>query len=150
VDPLTVRSPFVVGGRVNEAGATSLEVVFADGTSEPVTLGDGGFFVFAVSNEHLADAHRHGLSLVATDAAGAEIARTRVPPTDVTSPEDHDANQPIFVSTISTQRDFTKVLGVEGHVNVGGAVSLELRYPDGTVADVPLEADGSYRYDLPA
>src|SRR5205823_10318684 len=70
VDPVTVRSPLVVGGRVNEAGATSLEAVFADGASEPVTVGDGGFFVFAVSDEHLAEAHRHGLSLVATDAAG--------------------------------------------------------------------------------
>ena len=35
-------------------------------------------------------------------------------------------------------------------MNVGGAVSLELRSPDGTVANVPLDADGSYRYDLPA
>lgn len=149
VDPVTVRSPFVVGGRVNGAGATSLDAIFVDGTSQGVTLGDGGFFVFAVSDEHLADAHRHGLSLVATDASGADVATTRVPATDVTSPEDHDANQPIYVSTISTQSDFTMVLGIEGHVNVGDAVSLELRYPDGTVADVPLDTDGSYRYDLP-
>ncbi len=149
VDPVTIHSRFVVGGRVNAAGATSLEAVFLDGTTQPVTLGEGGFFVFAVSDGRLADAHRHGLSLVAAGAGGTEIATAQVPATDFTSPEAHDANQPIFVSTISTQNDFTKVLGIEGHVNVAGVVSLELRYPDGAVVDVPIDADGRYHYDLP-
>jgi hypothetical protein len=149
VDPVTIESPFIVGGRVNVAGVTSLEAVFADGSGQAVTIGDGGFYVFAVSDEHLADAHRHGLSLVATDVAGAEVATTTVPATDFTSPEDHDANQPIFVSTISTQNDFTKVLGIEGRVNVAGAVLLELRYPDGAIVDVPLDPHGRFHYDLP-
>ncbi len=150
VDPITIHSPFVVGGRVNVAGATSLDAVFPDGADQPVTLGDGGFFVFAVTAEHLTEAHRSGFSLEATDAAGAVVASADVPATDFTDPEVQDAKQPIFVSTISTQTDFTKVLGIEGSVNVAGAVSLELHYPDGTVVDVPLRTSGSYQFDLPA
>ena len=150
VDPVTIDSPFVVGGRVNVAGAASLEAVFRDVVRQPVTLGDGGFFVFAVSPAHLADAHRHGLSLVAVDEAGGQIASADVPATDFTNPEDQDHKQPIFVSTISTESDFTKVLGIEGSVNVPGAVTLELHYPDGSVIDIPIRANGSYHYDLPA
>jgi hypothetical protein len=149
VDPVTIRSPFVVGGRVNAPGAVSLDAVFADGTHLPVTLGDDGFYVFAVTADRLPDAHRSGLSLVATDAGGAIVATADVPPTDFSDPEAQDAKQPIFVSTISTHTDLTKVLGIEGSVNVPRAASLHLRYPDGTVAEIPLEPDGTYRYDLP-
>jgi hypothetical protein len=41
------------------------------------------------------------------------------------------------------------VLGVEGSVNVAGAATLELRYPDGYTAEIPMTAGGRYRYDLP-
>jgi len=149
VDPVTTRSPFVVGGRVDVSGATSLQATFADGSRQSVTLGDDGFFVFAVASESLPDAHRHGVKLVAADAAGMQIASVDVPPTDFSDPENQDAKQPIFVSTISTQNDLTKVLGVEGSVNIPGAVTLELRYPDDTTVEIPLAVDGSYRYDLP-
>lgn len=150
VDPVTKRSPFIVGGRVNEPGAAALEAVFHDGTHQQVTLGDGGFFVFAVLGDDLVDAHRHGLSLVVSDSTGGQIASAVAPATDFTKPEEQDAKQPIFVSTISTQRDFTRVLGIEGSVNVVGAASLELQYPDGTVVQVRLAASGRYHYDLPA
>jgi hypothetical protein len=148
-DPLTTSSPFVVGGRVNVSGATSLRATFADGSTQPIALGDDGFFVFAVATDQLSQAHLHGMKLVAADAAGTEIASVDVPPTDFSDPEKQDAKQPIFVSTISTESDLTKVLGVEGSVNIPGAVTLELRYPDGTTVAIPLAADGSYRYDLP-
>ncbi len=148
-DPITTSSPFIVGGRVNVNGATALRATFSDGRSQSVTLGDDGFFVFAVAPGHLTDAHLHGLQLAADDGAGAEIASARVPPTDFSNPDEQDAAQPIFVSTISTENDFTKVLGVEGTVNVPGAATLELRYPDGTTVDIPLRAGGHYRYDLP-
>jgi hypothetical protein len=148
-DHLTTSSPFVVGGRVNVSGAASLRATFADGTTQPITLGDDGFFVFAVATDQLSEAHLHGVKLVAADAAGTEIASVDVPPTDFSNPEKQDAKQPIFVSTISTESDLTKVLGVEGSVNIPGAVTLELMYPDGTTVGIPLEADGSYRYDLP-
>ncbi len=150
VDPITIHSPFVVGGRVNVSGVVSLDAVFRDGTREPVMLGEDGFYIFAVSTARLPDAHRHGLSLAASDEAGAAIASADVPATDFGDPRAQDARQPIFVSTISTHSDFTKVLGVEGRVNAPGAATLELQYPDGTVIDVPLEADAGYHYDLPA
>ncbi len=149
VDPVTTSSPFVVGGRVNVTGATSLEATFADGGTQSITLGDDGFFVFAVATDQLSEAHEHGVTLVAADSAGAQIASVDVPPTDFSDPEKQDAKQPIFVSTISTENDLTKVLGVEGSVNIPGAVTLELRYPDDTAVTIPLAADGTYRYDLP-
>jgi hypothetical protein len=149
VDPVTTSSPFVVGGRINVSGATALHATFADGSTQSVTLGDSGFFVFAVAADHLTEAHLHGVELAATDGSGKEIASVRVPPTDFSNPDEQDAKQPIFVSTISTEDDFTKVLGVEGSVNIPGAATLELRYPDGTTVAIPLDADGRYRYDLP-
>ena len=149
VDPITIYSSFVVGGRVNVSGVVSLDAVFRDGTREPVTLGEDGFYVFAVSTARLPDAHRHGLSLVASDEAGLAIASADVPATDFNDPQAQDARERIFVSTISTHSDFTKVIGIEGSVNVPGAATLELHYPDGTVFDVPLEGNGDYHYDLP-
>jgi hypothetical protein len=149
VDPVTTSSPFVVGGRVNVGGATSLQATFADGSTQSIVLGDDGFFVFAVATEELTEAHQQGVRLVATDIAGMEIASVDVPPTDFSNPAKQDARQPIFVSTISTQNDLTRVLGVEGSVNIAGAVNLELSYPDGTTVDIPLTADGHYHYDLP-
>jgi hypothetical protein len=148
-DPVTTSSPFVVGGRVNVSGATFLRATFADGTTQSIPLGDDGFFVFAVATDQLSEAHLHGVKLVASDAAGMEIASVDIPPTDFSDPEQQDAKQPIFASTISTESDLTKVLGVEGSVNIPGAVALELRYPDGTAVAIPIAADGSYRYDLP-
>jgi hypothetical protein len=149
-DPLTEASPIVAGGRVNASRAASLRAEFDDGSLQAVPIGIDGFFVFAVRPDHLAQAHRHGITLIAAGADGQQVASEQVPPTDFTDPEEQDAKQPIFVSTISMQDDLTKVLGVEGSVNVRGAASLELRYPDGTTVDIPLQADGRYRYDLPA
>jgi hypothetical protein len=57
---------------------------------------------------------------------------------------------PIFVSTISTQEDFTKVLGVEGRVNVDDTTRLELRYPDATTVRIPIDGHGRYHYLLPS
>ena len=39
---------------------------------------------------------------------------------------------------------------VEGSVNVAGATTLELQYPDGTTTPVALAADGTFRLDIPA
>jgi hypothetical protein len=149
VDPVTTRSPFVIGGRVNVGGATAIHAVFADGSAQSITFGDNDFFVFAVCTDHLTEAHLEGMKLVATDVDGTEIASVDIPATDFTNPAKQDAKQPIFVSTISTDDDLTKVLGVDGSVNIHGAATLELTYPDGTVVQIPLATDGRYRYDLP-
>lgn len=149
VDPLTMASPIVVGGRVNALGAAALHVEFEDGSLRSIPLGTDGFFVFAVTADDLTQAHRHGMMIVASDADGLQVATAQVPRTDFSDPLEQDAKQPIFVSTISVQDDLTQVLGIEGSVNVSGAASLELRYPDGTIVDIPLGADGHYRFDLP-
>ncbi|MEO8477560.1 MAG: hypothetical protein ABI572_11005 [Actinomycetota bacterium] len=149
VDPITFDSPIVVGGRVNAPGATSLESVYEDGVRQALTLEAGGYYVFAVPADHLTSAHRHGFALVAWGADGTQLATANVPATDFADPEVRDAKEPIFVSTISTHRDYTLVLGIEGSVNVSGARSLDLKYPDETVVHVPLDADGNYRYLLP-
>jgi hypothetical protein len=149
-DPVTPRSPIEVGGRVNVA-ATSLEVRFADGQTAPIQLGANGFYLYEVPRAQLETAHIDGFDLTAYDAAGGPpVASATAPPTDFTDPADMDRSMPIFVSTISTHEDFTKVLGVEGSVNVGGARRLELRYPDGEVVRIPIRSDGTYHYDLPA
>jgi hypothetical protein len=103
-----------------------------------------------VPREQVETAHIDGFDLVAYDAAGASLASATAPPTDFSDPGVMDREMPIFVSTISTQSDFRKVLGVEGSVNVPGAVALELHYPDGSFVDVPLRTNGTYHYDLPA
>lgn len=149
VDPITLDSPIVVGGRVNAGAVTSLTATFADGSSQAVPLGDDGYFIFRVAPEHLRSTHLDGATLSAADASGQQIATGSVPPSDFTDPRDADRRQPIFVSTISTHDDFTKVLGVEGRVNLSGAATLELRYPDGTTVAVALDHEGRYHYDVP-
>jgi hypothetical protein len=147
-DPVTPRSPIEVGGRVNVA-ATSLQARFADGRTAPIPLGADGFYVYEVPRQQVQTAHIDGFDLIAYDAAGATIASATAPPTDFSDPADMDRSMPIFVSTISTHEDFTKVLGIEGSVNVDGARRLELQYPDGAVVRIPIRSDGTYHYDLP-
>jgi len=60
-----------------------------------------------------------------------------------------DHAQPIFVSTISSSDDLTVVLGVEGSLNVAGAATFELEYPDGTTVMIPVGPNGAYQYMLP-
>jgi hypothetical protein len=147
-DPQSSTTPVTIGGRVNAEGPADLSIRYADGTENPIPFGQDHFYVFDVPPSKLASVHAEGFELVARDSSGSAVARGKVPADfdDVAS----DELQPIFVSTISDQSDFTKVLGVEGTVNVAGAESLELVYPDGTRVDVPLRADGSYRIELPS
>jgi len=146
-DPITPSSPVTIGGRVNVASA-SLAIVYADGTEHAIPFGTDHFFIFDVPAPKLAAVHSHAFDLVARSASGSEVAKASVPA--VAPDSGLDADQPIFVSTISDGDDLTKVLGIEGSVNVEGAVRLELVFPDGSRVEVPLAADGSYRIDLPA
>jgi hypothetical protein len=148
-DPITASSPIVVGGRVNVAAST-LEARFADGATEPIALGTDGFYLFVVPAGELAGAHANGFELQARDATDLVTGSSSVPPSDTRSPRATDRLMPIFVSTISTHEDFTKVLGVEGRVNVEGATRLELRYPDMTTVRIPIDEQGRYHYLLPA
>jgi hypothetical protein len=154
--PIDITVPFVsgsastltVGGRVNAETATDLAIRYADGSEDPIPFGEDHYFLFDVPASKLDLARSAGFELIARDATGAQVAKGVVPPDFDSEPGEETA--PIYVSTISTGDDFTKVLGIEGIVNAKGAVSLELRYPDGTVVRVPIANDGSYRLDLPA
>jgi hypothetical protein len=142
-------SPVAVGGRVNAESGTSLEVVYADGSSEPIPLGDDRYFLFEIPAAHRASVHASGLELVARDEHGSVLARTTVP-ADWDDPAVPDDQAPLYVSTRSDESDFTKVYGLEGHVSAPGATRLELAYSDGTRVSIPLQADGSYEYTVAA
>jgi hypothetical protein len=148
-DPVTEQSPVTMAGRVNADGAASLQVQYGDGSSDAIALGEDGFFVFDVPAAHLTTVHRDAFSLVALDAQGNEVARADVPAVDPEPEGPIDDPAPITVDTISDGSDYTKVLGVRGVVNAEGAVTLEFRYPDGTVVRVDVHPDGSYDLAIP-
>ena len=148
-DPIRDDSPVTIGGRVDVSGAAELDIRYADGTTQPIDLGDDRFFVFDIPADRLADVHRSAFELEAIGSDGTVVGTTQIPPV---APEDQSLNDrmPIYVETMSNGDDFTKLLGVKGSVNVAGATSLELHYPNGTVVQIPIATDGSYRYDIPS
>jgi hypothetical protein len=77
------------------------------------------------------------------------VGRANVP-ADWDDPAVPDDQAPLYVGTRSDQSDFTKVYGLEGHVSAPGASRLELEYGDGTRDVIPIQADGSYEYAVPA
>jgi len=149
-DPVTNTSPVTIGGRVNTAGASSIEIRYGDGSSGSIPLESGGFFVYEVPAGHLAVIHGSDFQLVAIAQDGTEVATAHVPAIGEEPEGPVEDPAPITVDTISDASDFTKVLGVRGRVNAEGAVSLEFQYPDGTVVSVPIQEDGSYDFDIPA
>jgi hypothetical protein len=142
-------SPVVVGGRVNAEEGASLHVRYADGSSDPVPLGDDRYFLFEIPAAQRASVHASGLELVAYDRGGAVVGRATVP-ADWDDPAVPDDQAPLYVGTRSDESDFTKVYGLEGHVSAPGASRLELEYGDGTRDVIPIQADGSYEYAVPA
>ena len=142
-------SPVVVGGRVNAEAGASLQVRYADGSSDPIPLGDDRYFLFEIAAAQRASVHASGLELVAHDESGAVVARATVP-ADWDDAAVPDEQSPLYVSTRSEASDFTKVYGLEGHVSAPGATRLELEYGDGTRAAIPIQPDGSYDYAVPA
>ena len=139
----------VLGGRVNDPAGSSVEAVYADGATDAIRLGEDRYFLFEVPAEHRASAHASGLELVVRSGAGSVVGRTKIP-ADWDDPAVPDERAPLYVSTRSDESDFTKVYGLEGHVSAAGATRVELDYGDGTRVTIPLRADGSYEYTLPA
>ena len=148
-DQAGLDSPVVVGGRINAAAGASVQVVYADGSSDPIPLGEDHYFLFEIPAAHRASAHASGLELVAHDENGAVVGRATVP-ADWDDPAVPDEQAPLYVSTRSDESDFTKVYGLEGHVSAPKAARLELDYGDGTRVSIPLQADGSYEYTVPS
>ena len=144
------ESPVVVGGRINAEAGASLEALYADGSSDPVPLGEERYFIFEVPAQHRPSVHASGLQLIARGADGSVVGRAAVP-ADWDDPAVPDEQAPLYVSTRSDESDFTKVYGLEGHVGAAGAAMLELNYGDGsTPVSIPLKPDGSYEYTLPS
>jgi hypothetical protein len=148
-DPVTGDSPVTIGGHVNATGVSAVQVRYADGATDPVTVGDEGFFVFEVPAAHVASVHASDFAIVGLGQDGQEVVEVPVPAIGEEPATPAEDTAPITVDTISDGSDFTKVLGVRGKVNADGAVSLRFRYPDGTTIDVPVKADGSYTFDIP-
>jgi hypothetical protein len=143
-------SPLLVGGRANDDRVATLEVRWADGSVDPVAFGLDRAFLLEVPSAQHAAALAKGVTLVARDKAGAAVATVHVPPLRDDDPTGtaHDVKQKLVLTTISDGDDLTRVLGVEGRVNVTG-VRLELRFPDGSSIGVPVESDGTFRLMLP-
>jgi hypothetical protein len=147
--PVTAHSPVTIGGRVNAADASSLEIRYGGGGSDPIALGDNGFFIFDVPAEQLGSVHAADFSIVGLDDQGREVARASVPAIGEEPAGPIVDNAPITVDTISNRSDLTQVCGVRARVNAQGAVSLEFRYPDGKIVQVPIDEDGNYSFDIP-
>ena len=143
------QSPVVIGGRVNEAAGVRLEAQYADGSSDEIPLGEQRYFLFEAPPAHRASVHASGLQLVARAGDGLVVGRASLP-ADWDDPAVPDEQAPLYVSTRSDESDLTKVYGLEGHVGAAGAATLELDYGDGTRVSLPLHADGSFQYTLPA
>jgi hypothetical protein len=147
--PARPDAPVTLGGRVNAGNATTLEILYTDGTHDAIPLAPGRFFVFDVPSGHVKLTHGSQMILIARDATGAEAARGVIP-ADWDANPDQAPQPPIEVSTRSNESDVSRVLGIEGSVHAPGAVSLELRYPNGQTDQIPLDAAGHYDYTLPA
>ncbi len=138
-----------LGGRINNASGTSLEIIYVDGSSDRIPLGDDRYFLFEVPLGQRASVRASGFELVARRTDGSVIGRTTIPASwdDAAVP---DEEAPLYVSTRSDESDFTKVYGLEGHVGAAGAETLELDYGDAAPVQIPLRTDGSFEYTLPA
>lgn len=149
--PASSDAPLLVGGRANDGRITEIRVEYADGAVATVPFGTNRSWLLEIPDNERDSALSEGLRIVAIGAAGATIADAAVPALldDDPTGDRYDTIAPLFVSTISDDSDFTKVLGVEGRLNAPGAERLEIVYPDGGAYEIPLNADRSYRYMLP-
>jgi hypothetical protein len=142
-------APVVLGGRVNAAGATRLELRYVDGVSVDIALATGGFFVYDVPADRRAEAHGHSLTLVALDAGGREVARIAIP-ADWDGPAQLSTAPIGDLTTRSDSSDFTLVLGIDGVVDPNRVKRLELRWPDGSTTAIGIGRSGGFGYAFPA
>ena len=140
----------MIAGHVQPANAASLSLVLSDGRRIPVPFGAQHFYVIDLTGADAAEVRSHGVALVAADAAGTELARTTVPADWDASAQDVAKETTIDVTTRSDGSDFTKVLGIDGVLRDPLPASLQLVYDDSHTADIALEPDGSFHYDVPA
>ena len=142
-------APVVLGGRVNAAGVSRLELRYADGVGVDIPLASGGFFIYDVPADRRADAHHHALTLVALNAGGGELASEAIP-ADWDGPARLSPGPIRDLTTRSDSSDFTLVLGIDGRVDPRRVARLELRWPDGTVSRVAVTHHGRFESAFPA
>jgi hypothetical protein len=144
-------SPLIVGGRANDERISTIQARYADGVTTRVEFGlDRAWLLEVPETEHLSTL-TSGVTITGLDNSGSTVATVQVPALHDDDPlgTAHDTDQPLVVTTISDGRDLTKVLGVHGQVNLTGSVQLQLRFPDGSHLDVPVDDDGTFRLTLP-
>ncbi len=150
--PSNPAGALLVGGRINDERVKRVVARYSSGRSVGTALGLERYWLFDVPASERDDALNTGLEVAGIAADGHDVVTQVIPPLRDDDPLGTrlDHAQPIFVSTISDGDDLTLVLGIEGSVNVAGAVTLALQYPDGTTSMVPVAPDGTYRFMLPA
>ena len=70
-------TPVALGGRINAPNGATLSAVYADGSSDSISLGEDRYFVFEVPAQELATVHSSGLELVARSAEGSTSSLER-------------------------------------------------------------------------
>ena len=149
-DPVTDDSPVTVSGRVSKPGAAAVELVYPDGGTDSVAVGERGFYVADVPSPHLTAVHRHGLLLVARGDDGGSLAQAVIPTDAITPPTEAERpHDPIELDTVSTESDLTLVLRVRGSLYVHGVDHLTLRYPDGRTVTIEPRGD-RFDYAVPS
>lgn len=142
-------APVVIAGHVEPANASSLSLMLSDRRAVPVPFGAERFYVIDLTGTDAADIRAHGVTLIARDAAGSEVARETVPSDWDASAAEVERLTTVDVTTRSDSSDFTKVLGIEGMLRDPRPATLQLVYSDGATADVTLAPDGSFHYNVP-
>jgi hypothetical protein len=142
-------APVVIAGHVEPASAASLSLVVSGGRTIPVPFGAQHFYVIDLTGADAAEIRAHGVSLVADDSAGAEVARITVPSDWDASAADVERQTTIDVTTRSDRSDFTKVLGIDGVLRAPRPASLALVYDADHRIEITLAPDGSFHYDVP-
>lgn len=145
-------APILVGGRINADRIVAVQLRYADGVAGSVPLGLDRAWLAEVPDGERESAFSKGVVVAGLDGYGHVVATVDVAPLrdDDATGTAHDAARPIVATTISDGRDFTLVRGIEGRVNVDGAATAHLRYPDGTTAPIVIFADGRFTVVLPA
>jgi hypothetical protein len=134
----------VVAGRVNvESDAVAL--VIGDGERVEPVLRPGGYFIVQLGDRDSAAARR---SLRIDALRDGEVAATL----DLTMAfelEPDEPLEPIANELVSDDGDLSLVLGVRGSVQVDGAVTIRLVFPDGGQLEAVLDPQGRYDLEIP-
>ena len=117
--------------------------------SVAVAFGAERFYVADLTGGDAADVRAHGVTLVAADAAGSEVARTTVPADWDASAAETERQTTVDVLTRSDESDLTKVLGIDGMLRDPLPASLELVYDSDHSVEIAIASDGSFHYDVP-